>query len=466
MAANSFLTNAMKTFLSLVLLCFVFLEGCNSLLTKGEPAAETDPVPPMGYMPVYAHALAPLPAKPKETPAFYMSRIESNEPNRIRLFVHIVDSTGNLLYGAGKQKIWCMLMDSIEGKATEIKDFKVKEISESDRVPTAIALVMDHSGSMGEERAHLVQDAAEHFIDNKRPEDAISLIKYDNKISVEAPLSKDAAMLKSNLHKNGLEGFGGLTAIGDGIAAGVGIVAGAREYDRRAVIVFTDGLDNSSTILKDSVITLARKTNTLICCVDFGVNTDKGYLPDVANKCGGTYNNVYSSHEFDPVFGDVYRKLKNYYEIDYAPRAYGMHTISLKVCIPGHPVSAVQSFDNTPIIGTSGLVDVNFDFDKAEITASSRQAVDGIVYLMKAFPAMTIELRGHTDSLNSTKDPDYNKKLSQRRADAVKAAIAKGGITPSRIKAIGFGESVPVADNATEEGRARNRRTEIAIVTK
>lgn len=456
----------MKIFLPFVLSAVVFVCGCNNLFTKGEPAAELDPNPPSGYAPVYVHALASLPARPKEKPAFYLSRIESSEPNRIRLFVHLVDSNGNYLYGGAKQKIWCSLTDYVNGKPTEIKDFKVREVSENDHVPTAIALVMDHSGSMGEERARKVQDAAEQFIDMKKPEDAIALIKYDNKVVVESGLYKDGFIVKTKLQKNGLTGFGGLTAIGDGIAAGVAEVASAKQFDRRAVMVFTDGQDNSSSVLKDSVITLARKTNTLICCVDFGVNTDKQYLQDIANNCGGTYHNVYSSREFEPVFGDIYRKLKNYYVIDYSPRAYGLHTVSLKVCLPGQTVVAERSFDNMPIIGSSGLVDVNFDLDKADITSSSQPAIDNIVYLMKAFPAMTIELRGHTDNLNNTKDPDYNKKLSGRRADAVKGAIAKAGINVTRITAVGFGESVPIADNSSEDGRARNRRTEIAIMSR
>ncbi len=433
---------------------------------KGEPASELDPIPPPGYSPVYVRNLAPLPASPQKKPAFYLSRIESSEPNRIRLFVHLVDSNGNYLYGGAKQKMWCTLLDYVNGKPTEIKDFKVREVSENDHIPTAIALVMDHSGSMGEERAHIMQDAAEQFISMKKPEDGIALVKYDNKVVIESPLLKDGFILKNKFQKTGLTGFGGMTAIGDGIAAGVDQVVNAVGYDRRAVLVFTDGLDNSSSILKDSVISLARKTNTQICCVDFGVNTDKQYLQDVANNCGGIYHNVYSSKEFDPVFGDIYRKLKNYYVIEYTPREYGQHSVSLKVCLPKDTLYAERTFDNTPIIGTSALVDVNFDLNKADITPSSQPAIDNIVYLMKAYPNMTIELRGHTDNLNNTKDPDYNKKLSQRRADAVKASIAKAGINSSRITATGYGDTIPIADNTTDEGRARNRRTEVAIISR
>ena len=68
---------------------------------------------------------------------------------------------------------------------------------------------------------------------------------------------------------------------------------------------------------------------------------------------------------------------------------------------------------------------------------------------------------GHTDSVGTDK---YNNKLSQRRADAVKAYLVSKGIEPNRIYTEGKGEKQPVADNKTSEGRAKNRRVEIEVV--
>lgn len=79
---------------------------------------------------------------------------------------------------------------------------------------------------------------------------------------------------------------------------------------------------------------------------------------------------------------------------------------------------------------------------------------------------MKIELRGHTDAQNKTGDPEYNTKLSQKRADAVKEALVKRGIAADRITAFGYGESRPVADNNTEDGRSLNRRTEFVIISR
>lgn len=79
---------------------------------------------------------------------------------------------------------------------------------------------------------------------------------------------------------------------------------------------------------------------------------------------------------------------------------------------------------------------------------------------------MEIEVRGHTDSTNKTKDKERNVKLSQKRADAVKNELVKRGFTAERIKAVGYGDSQPVADNKSEEGRAQNRRTEFVVTKK
>jgi outer membrane protein OmpA-like peptidoglycan-associated protein len=111
-------------------------------------------------------------------------------------------------------------------------------------------------------------------------------------------------------------------------------------------------------------------------------------------------------------------------------------------------------------------MDVQFDHGKSQLKGSSKNAVGNMVRMMNGMPAMTIELRGHTDSTNSTDDPEFNMKLSQQRADAVKQALVNAGIKAERITAKGFGDTVPLASNSTEEGRARNRRTEFIILTR
>lgn len=81
---------------------------------------------------------------------------------------------------------------------------------------------------------------------------------------------------------------------------------------------------------------------------------------------------------------------------------------------------------------------------------------------MKENPSQTAIISGHTDS---TGNDEYNQKLSERRANAVKDAIIEEGVQAERLQAKGYGESKPIADNATKEGRQENRRVEAEIYT-
>ncbi|MFY9223594.1 MAG: OmpA family protein [Blastocatellia bacterium] len=99
-----------------------------------------------------------------------------------------------------------------------------------------------------------------------------------------------------------------------------------------------------------------------------------------------------------------------------------------------------------------------FDFNKADIKAESQPIIDQIVSLLKQNPELKVNIEGHTDNVGS---PETNKILSQSRAQAVVKAIISQAIAKERLIAIGHGEEKPIADNRTEEGRAKNRRVEL-----
>jgi len=103
-------------------------------------------------------------------------------------------------------------------------------------------------------------------------------------------------------------------------------------------------------------------------------------------------------------------------------------------------------------------LDIRFDTDKATIQPESVAVVEQIAALLKANPDLKVGIEGHTDS---TGTPERNKKLSDERAKAVVAAVAAKGIPAARMTPAGFGQDRPVADNRTEDGRAKNRRVEI-----
>jgi outer membrane protein OmpA-like peptidoglycan-associated protein len=101
---------------------------------------------------------------------------------------------------------------------------------------------------------------------------------------------------------------------------------------------------------------------------------------------------------------------------------------------------------------------LNFDTDQAHLKADSEPAVAEIVKLLQADPALRLSVEGHTDN---TSTPAHNQQLSEARARAVATALAAQGIAASRLTVAGFGQTRPLASNATEAGRAQNRRVEL-----
>lgn len=106
------------------------------------------------------------------------------------------------------------------------------------------------------------------------------------------------------------------------------------------------------------------------------------------------------------------------------------------------------------------LGDVLFDTARAELKSGAFGTVDRLATFLRENPERRVEIEGHTDAVGSNSS---NLSLSQRRADAVRAALVSRGIDGTRITAKGMGEAVPVASNDTAEGRQRNRRVEVII---
>ncbi len=106
-------------------------------------------------------------------------------------------------------------------------------------------------------------------------------------------------------------------------------------------------------------------------------------------------------------------------------------------------------------------LDVKFDFDKSVVKEDSQADIKSLADFMKQYPQTSTTVEGHTDSVGTDA---YNQGLSERRANAVREVLVKQhGIDANRISAVGYGESRPVADNATDAGRAINRRVEAAV---
>jgi len=106
---------------------------------------------------------------------------------------------------------------------------------------------------------------------------------------------------------------------------------------------------------------------------------------------------------------------------------------------------------------------LTFETGKATLMPESQEQLKNIAEILKAYPKVSIKLGGYTDNVG---DPQANLRLSQQRAEAVMADLVKLGIDAKRLQAEGYGQEHPVADNSTEEGRAKNRRIDLRVTAK
>jgi outer membrane protein OmpA-like peptidoglycan-associated protein len=113
--------------------------------------------------------------------------------------------------------------------------------------------------------------------------------------------------------------------------------------------------------------------------------------------------------------------------------------------------------------GSVVLKNVYFNTDKYDLLNDSKVELNKLVELLRANPTMKIELGGHTDNVGNK---TYNQKLSENRAKAVFDYLVSQGIAASRLSYKGYGDTQPIADNSTEEGRALNRRTEFKVTAR
>ncbi len=130
----------------------------------------------------------------------------------------------------------------------------------------------------------------------------------------------------------------------------------------------------------------------------------------------------------------------------------------LRQRIEGTGVSVTRVGDNITLNMPSSIT---FALNSADLNSQFFSALEGVGVVLKEYNKTVVEIAGHTDSSGSD---EYNRTLSQRRAQAVASYLTSQGVKSERLITVGAGESHPIASNDTEQGRASNRRVELTIV--
>jgi len=139
------------------------------------------------------------------------------------------------------------------------------------------------------------------------------------------------------------------------------------------------------------------------------------------------------------------------------------------VALPGRDTLLAQGmYDKSDLkgidsIGSEFTKYILFAYKSAQIDSVSNPMLDQVAADMERFPRVILEVQGHTDNVGGL---EYNQKLSEDRANAVRNALITRGVEPERLRVKGFSFLIPVATNDTEEGRAKNRRTIFKVLRK
>ena len=266
----------------------------------------------------------------RQNNTFKIFRVDASNPDRIKVYAHILDDNGSFLLNAFDIEdgyYICGIRDNnIKKEVGEVLEFQAE-----DKIPFDVSFVMDHSGSIGDYRAEEIQSAVFSVIDLKRSEDAFSIIKFDSRVNEVLSLTDDKNLLKSKMPIIGLSGYGGSTALNDGIIEGIESLKNS-DNERKGLIVFTDGYDNSSNNNIDDVIEMALDNDVSIFTIGFGAYIDESTLKFISQRTGGAFYRLYKTEEFDDVFLDIYNRLKNYYMITYSDYNKGIHYLEIDIC--------------------------------------------------------------------------------------------------------------------------------------
>jgi len=166
------------------------------------------------------------------------------------------------------------------------------------------------------------------------------------------------------------------------------------------------------------------------------LDTDGDGVPDYLDQCPGTPAGVSVDHTGCPPDSDGDGVVDH---LDQCPDTPEGATVNSVGC---------WAFEGTVLFG----------FDRYDIRPEAYPVLDDVVLILERNPAMEVEIQGHTDSIG---DAAYNQGLSEKRAKAIMDYLASHGIASYRLSAKGYGETLPIASNETEEGRAQNRRVQL-----
>lgn len=229
---------------------------------------------------------------------------------------------------------------------------------------------------------------------------------------------------------------------------------------RTAVIILSDGMENQGPETLPIAKKLVEKYGVCFHVISYAEKASGQALLDAIAKLKDCSVTAKAAQLDDAAALSKFVRAVFYDVADVDGDDDGDGVPNSKDKCPGTPKDLAVDANGCPIPLTVTLK-VFFDFDKADIKPQYHKELADFASFMKNYPGVSVEISGHTDAKGT---PEYNLRLSQRRALAVRQyLIDKFGMNPVLLKAVGYGLTKPIASNDTEEGRAKNRRIEATL---
>ena len=256
----------------------------------------------------------------------------------------VFDKSGNFVRGLGPKDV-----ELLEGGVKQEVSYFREATSQGDaaeRVPLSVVLVLDTSGSMSE-NIHFLREAVLNFVYKLEEVDSALVVSFNESVKGSAEFTGDTNRLE--LFVEGLQAFGG-TSLYDAIHYSLGRIKD--QPGRKAVIVFSDGADTTSSMEDREVVDYARAVEATVYSIGFKgsgmmASSPRGFLRKIANETGGQFFAPDKVGELIKVFNAISEELKNHYLLAYTPKRSADGTwreITLKVSRPGAEVRVRKGY--------------------------------------------------------------------------------------------------------------------------
>jgi VWFA-related protein len=299
---------------------------------------------PPGPAPATATPAAPAPA-PAQAPSQAPPKPFTLEVNVdvVSVTAVVFDKAGHFVRGHGTKDVE-LLEDGVPQELSYFREAS-SQGDPSERVPLSVVLVLDTSGSMTESM-HFLQEAVLSFVYKLEEVDTALVVSFNESVKGSAEFTGDTDRLERFVE--GLQAWGG-TSLYDAIHYSLERIRD--QPGRKAVIVFSDGADTTSTMEDKQVVEYARANEATVYCIGFKgtgpFGTPRGFLRRIASETGGQYFSPDKVGELIKVFNAISDELKNHYLLAYTPKRPADNTwraIELKVNRPGTEVRVRKGY--------------------------------------------------------------------------------------------------------------------------